>query len=88
MIHRYRCSYATEKTVTSDVINPQHYKVNGLECIDVIEALGFDFCLGNMLKYVWRAGRKDGVSTLEDCRKAQWYLSRHISKLEKNNADS
>ena len=62
--------------------HPDHYQATGVECIDIIEALGLGFCLGNALKYVWRAGRKDNQKTIEDLKKAQWYLARHIQQLE------
>lgn len=61
----------------SDPINPDHYKVNGLECIDVIEKLKLPFHLANALKYIWRAGRKN--SAIEDIKKARWYLDRYIN---------
>lgn len=64
----------------SDPINPQHYKSHpsGIECITVIEH--FNFCLGNAIKYIWRASLKD--KTVEDLKKARWYLDREISRLE------
>lgn len=49
-----------------------------IECITVVEHLGF--CLGNAVKYVWRAGLKG--DELEDLRKAAWYLQREIARLE------
>jgi nucleoside 2-deoxyribosyltransferase len=62
----------------TDIVNhPPHYKsANGLEAIDVIEAFGLDkdFCLGNVLKYILRAGRKGTPEV--DLQKALWYLSR------------
>ena len=58
-----------------------HYQVNGLECIDVIETLGLPYHLGNVLKYLWRAGRKDAAKEIEDLSKARWYLDRHIQRL-------
>lgn len=61
----------------NDPINPDHYKVAGLECIDVIEKLKLPFHLANALKYIWRAGRKN--SAIEDIKKARWYLDRYIS---------
>lgn len=63
------------------VDHPTHYKSNGVEAIDVIEAFGLGFCLGNVVKYILRAGRKQ--STIEDLRKARWYLDRAIQNLEK-----
>lgn len=52
-----------------------------VECFDVIEALGFDasFNLGNVLKYLWRAGRKT-PDALEDLKKARTYLDREIEQ--------
>ena len=63
------------------VDHPPHYKANGLEAIDVIEAFGLGFCLGNTVKYVLRAGRKG--DDVEDLKKAAWYLSREIANREK-----
>ena len=61
------------------VDHPEYYKRGGVEAIDAIEAWGLGFCLGNVVKYIARAGRKtkDG---LQDLRKAEWYLSREIKK--------
>jgi hypothetical protein len=61
--------------------HPPHYKVNGMECIDVIEALGLGYHLGNVLKYMWRAGRKLDTEMLIDLQKAKWYLDRKILQL-------
>jgi hypothetical protein len=60
----------------SDAVNPSHYKSHpsGVECIDVVEYLGFN--LGNAIKYLWRAGLKENAPTLQDFRKARWYLER------------
>lgn len=66
----------------NDPINrPAHYIApNGLESIDVIEGFGLGFHLGNVVKYVLRAGRKG--SAVEDLRKARWYLDREIARRE------
>lgn len=55
-----------------------------VECFDLIEALGFDasFNLGNVLKYLWRAGRKT-PDALEDLKKARTYLDREIASRER-----
>jgi hypothetical protein len=67
-----------------DKINPSHYKsAAGLEVIDVIEAFDLDFCRGNAVKYLCRAGRKDGEAELVELRKARWYIERAIAQLEK-----
>jgi hypothetical protein len=70
------------------VNHPDHYggKDNPYEAIKVIEAWGLGFCLGNTVKYVSRAGRKDSTKTIEDLKKARWYLDREIAALGgKNN---
>lgn len=64
---------------TSDSINPAHYK--GDLVMRIIEWFDLGFCLGNVLKYVLRAGKK-GVE-LEDLKKAEWYLKRRIQQVEK-----
>lgn len=71
------------KDKAETVNHPPHYQIGGLECIDVIEALGLNFSLGCVLKYLWRAGRKPEVELLEDMRKAAWYLQREIERVEK-----
>ena len=68
---------------TKDAINPTHYTSGGIETIDYIQAkLGNDgvmaFCLGNVIKYVSRAGKKDIATELEDLKKAQWYLNKAV----------
>lgn len=59
-----------------NVNHPAHYKVGGIETIDFIEAKGLNYNLGNVVKYVTRAGHKQ--DRLEDLRKAKWYLEREI----------
>ncbi|GJQ23595.1 hypothetical protein BIY37_04670 [Candidatus Brocadia sapporoensis] len=63
--------------MTDNVNHPQHYKGNGLEAIDVIEAFGLGFYLANATKYILRAGKKtEDPST--DIKKAIWYLNRFL----------
>lgn len=52
------------------------------EAIKVIEAWGLDFCLGNTVKYISRAGKKDKVREIEDLKKAKWYIERRIEQLQ------
>lgn len=65
------------------VNHPDHYggKNNPFEAIKVIEALdhGFSFCIGNTLKYLLRAGKKDPAKAVEDLKKSVWYLRRAIA---------
>lgn len=72
----------------SDVDHPQHYggADNPYEAIKVIEAWELGFCLGNCLKYIARAGKKQ--DRLTDLRKAAWYLNREIERLSSTTATS
>ena len=68
-----------------DIVNqPLHYKSHqsGVECIQITEHM--NFCLGNAIKYIWRAGLKSN-SEIEDLRKARWYIDREIQRLVKQN---
>ena len=62
------------------VNHPAHYTSHpsGVECIAITEHL--TFCLGNSMKYLWRAGLKGDA--LEDLKKARWYLDREIHRIE------
>ena len=76
---------------SNDIINhPDHYRtISGLEAIDVIEAFTEDLigieavCTANIIKYVCRWKKKNGI---EDLRKAEWYLQRLIRHMELVNA--
>jgi hypothetical protein len=65
------------------VNNPEHYggKENTYEAIKVIEAWDLNFHLGNVVKYISRAGKKDKTKLKEDLEKAKWYLDRFIGTL-------
>lgn len=69
-----------QKADPDPVNHPPHYQ-GKYECIDVLEDLGLGhaFCIGNCIKYLWRAGKKGDL--LEDLKKAQWYLNRAIEAL-------
>ena len=64
------------------VNHPEHYggKDNQYEAIKVIEAWNLDFHLGNTVKYISRAGKKE--SMIQDLEKAKWYLERKIQILK------
>lgn len=68
---------------TDDPINPSHYKDSPIECIDAIQASMDDrsfigYLKGNVIKYIWRYEKKNGV---EDLEKARWYLNKLIEQL-------
>lgn len=93
--------------MVESVDHPAHYggADNPYEAIKVIEAWELNFCLGNTVKYIARAGKKpkrldvstqecpnqfvevpaDVNSTIEDLKKAAWYLNREIEQLERND---
>lgn len=78
---------AEENKMSDNVNKPNHYTYGKLECIDVIkeitdgnDAIGIEaFCLGNVIKYLWRYKHKNGT---EDLKKARWYLERLIKESE------
>lgn len=64
----------------TDAIDPPHYQAHpsGVECIEITEHM--NFCLGNAIKYIWRAGLKNNA--IEDLRKARWYIDREIARID------
>jgi hypothetical protein len=66
-----------------NINHPAHYTRGGFETIEVIQAWGLGFALGNVLKYISRAGFKQSSSKLEDLKKARWYLNYEIERLER-----
>lgn len=61
---------------------PAHYKMSKIAAIDVIEDWDLGFHAGNVIKYFARAGYKEGVTALDDLKKARWYLDRLIQTAE------
>jgi len=69
----------------NDMVNhPPHYTSGGIETIDFIEAKQLGYHLGQVIKYVSRAGKKGDA--LEDLKKARWYLDREIGRMEGKNS--
>lgn len=64
--------------MSEKVNHPKHYNIGKYEAIDVIEDWNLGFNLGNVVKYISRAGHKG--SELEDLQKARWYLDRELEK--------
>lgn len=75
-----------KKPAHDPVNHPSHYNAHpsGVEAITITEWMTFN--VGNTIKYLWRAGLKDSSPTLQDLRKARWYLDREIQRLEKLGA--
>jgi hypothetical protein len=70
--------------MTDAVNHPKHYTSHpsGVECIQITEPMGF--CLGNAMKYIWRADEKG--NDIEDLKKAMWYIHREIKKRTKDES--
>lgn len=69
--------------IQSDPVNhPKHYTSDpsGIECIEITRHRNFN--IGNAIKYLWRAGLKDGNSDVQDLQKAVWYIQDEIKRLE------
>lgn len=67
--------------MNDNVNHPSHYTSHpsGIECIQITEHM--DFCIGNAIKYLWRAGGKN--DEVEDLKKAIWYIQRKIDLIDK-----
>ena len=77
----------TAVTLPGTALRPSHYggADSTYEVFNVLEAWGLDkdFYLGNVIKYIARAGKKDTTKELEDLEKAEVYLKRRIAELKK-----
>jgi hypothetical protein len=72
----------SQSVASFDAVNhPRHYTnhPSGVECIAITEHM--NFCLGNAIKYIWRAGLKQDA--VEDLEKAVWYVNREIERRRK-----
>ena len=74
-------------TVGDKVDHPSHYHKGTYEAINVIEAWKLEFCLGNAVKYISRAGHKEAAKEIEDLEKALWYLNRRIEYLKERKLE-
>ena len=68
------------KPKNDPVNHPSHYTDGKIEVIDFIEDKKLGFHLGNAVKYIARAGKKDPAKTVEDLEKAIWYIKRYIAE--------
>lgn len=76
-------SRVKENAPTADPVNrPAHYTDGKIEVIEYIEDKKLGFCLGNAIKYISRAGKKNPDKEIEDLKKAKWYIERRIKELE------
>lgn len=71
-----------------DAVNhPSHYTDGKIEVIDFIDDKGLNFCRGNAVKYIARAGKKNPDKEIEDLQKAIWYLNHEINRLKGGGSD-
>lgn len=66
--------------LVNPIVEPAHYLISGIQPIEVIEAWRLGFHLGNVIKYVARADHKG--TSVDDLKKASWYLAREIRRRE------
>ena len=74
-----RVNYMREDKVN----HPKYYTTHpsGIECIEITQH--HDFCIGNAIKYLWRAGIKGADTEVEDLQKAIWYINKKIELINK-----
>lgn len=86
----HKIIWTEDEVVPDDKVNhPKHYTSHpsGVECITITEH--YNFCVGNAIKYLWRAGLKEEISLegkekeIQDLEKAIWYIQRQIQNLQK-----
>lgn len=70
-------------SVNDPVNHPTHYTTGKIEVIDYIEDQKLPYHLGNAVKYISRAGKKDKDKTVEDLKKAVWYIERYIGLISR-----
>ena len=83
-----------DNNVEDRVNSPKHYADGNIEVIDYIEDKNLGFCLGNAIKYISRAGKKQDFEgqdrdkkIIEDLSKARWYINRRIMEIEEGICD-
>lgn len=83
----HACAKREEAERAAPTIRPNYYKATladgaEVECFQLIDALELDFYLGNALKYLWRAGKKDGASKKQDLKKIRTYIDQALERCQ------
>ena len=78
-------SDAINGLANTDAINPDYYKFHGYDVFDIADYFGLSFPLGNAIKYILRAGKKDKAKEVEDLRKSIVCIRKAISLKERRN---
>ena len=71
-----------EKKMADQVKHPSHYNQGKIEVLEFIEDQKLNFHLGNVVKYICRAGKKTAGTAIQDLQKSRFYLNREIHLLE------
>ena len=71
--------YYPHPPINDNISQPKWYTnhPSGVECVEITKHM--NFCLGNAIKYIWRAGLKDDA--IQDLKKAEWYIKCEIERL-------
>lgn len=74
--------YQSAPVAHDPIHHPKHYTSDpsGVECIEITRHRNFN--IGNAIKYLWRAGLKDGNSDIQDLQKAAWYIQDEIKRIK------
>ena len=79
------CECSSVGQLNDPVNHPAHYTSGKIEVIDYIEDQKLPYHLGNAVKYISRAGKKDKDKTVEDLKKAVWYIQRYIGLINQGD---
>jgi hypothetical protein len=82
----FDCHFCNPEKYTNDAVyHPSHYTSDpsGVECITITQHR--NFCVGNAIKYLWRAGLKDSNPTTQDLEKAIWYIECEIDRIKNSS---
>lgn len=85
ILNTYNANTGLNESNKEKINHPSHYNQGSIETIDLIEDWDLDFCLGNTIKYISRAGFKENNSVEQDLKKAYWYLKRGIGTICKKD---
>lgn len=84
-VQGFEDSLTSDNPVGNDSVNhPSYYTYGNIEPIDFIIDKKLGFCLGNAVKYISRAGKKDPSKLVEDLEKAIWYIRYYINTVAAN----
>lgn len=83
-----KCNPREVMDAPQSVRHPEHYTSHpsGVECIDIVKH--HNFCIGNVIKYCWRQGLKDGESNIKDLMKARQYIEFEIERIRNETSNS